>query len=40
MGQCIFDPVYAQADHTTPCCEMFHIIVHLQFLGACGIMRF
>ena len=26
MGQLIFDPVFAQKKHTTPCCEMFHII--------------
>jgi len=26
MGQLIFDPVFAQKNHTTPCCEMFHII--------------
>lgn len=26
MGQLIFDPVYAQKNHTTPCCEMLHII--------------
>jgi AraC-like DNA-binding protein/mannose-6-phosphate isomerase-like protein (cupin superfamily) len=26
MGECIFDPVFAQKNHTTPCCEMFHII--------------
>lgn len=26
MGQLIFDPVFAQRNHTTPCCEMFHII--------------
>ncbi len=26
MGQLIFDPVYSQKDHTTPCCEMFHVI--------------
>jgi len=26
MGQLIFDPIYAQKNHTTPCCEMFHII--------------
>lgn len=26
MGRLIFDPIFAQASHTTPCCEMFHII--------------
>lgn len=26
MGQLIFDPIFAQKNHTTPCCEMFHII--------------
>ncbi len=26
MGHLIFDPVYSQKDHTTPCCEMFHVI--------------
>lgn len=26
MGQLIFDPVFAQKNHATPCCEMFHII--------------
>ena len=26
MGQLIFDPVFARKNHTTPCCEMFHII--------------
>lgn len=26
MGQLIFDPIFAQKTHTTPCCEMFHII--------------
>jgi len=26
MGQCIFDPVFAQKTHTTPCCELFHVI--------------
>jgi len=26
MGRLLFDPIYAQKDHTTPCCEMFHII--------------
>jgi len=26
MGLLIFDPIFAQKNHTTPCCEMFHII--------------
>lgn len=26
IGQLIFDPVFAQKNHTTPCCEMFHVI--------------
>jgi len=26
MGRLLFDPIYAQKDHVTPCCEMFHII--------------
>lgn len=26
MGQLLFDPVFAQKNHTTSCCEMFHII--------------
>lgn len=26
MGHLLFDPIFAQKTHTTPCCEMFHII--------------
>ena len=26
MGKLIFDPIFAQQNHTTPCCEMYHVI--------------